>query len=198
MIKKQFALIFLLWSSFGLNLSCSAQVAQDVKVYDWEVAKNAHPDTIYAISFEKSKLIEVPADLKRYKNVKQLNFAKNKLNDLPEFFTGFESLEVLDLTKNEFRIFPIEICQMKNLKELLVGRNEIASIPECIEYASSIEFLDIYDNPLSHVPESMMRLKKLTKIDFTGIRFNRDFQDKLKAQLPDTKLIFDSPCDCMN
>lgn len=197
-MKKQFALILILWSSFSLTSIGLAQSFHDVKIYSWEEVQNASPDTIYGISFEKSKLTEVPADLYRFYNLKHLSFAKNKLTELPAYISTFQSLEHLDLTKNELSNFPIVICQLKSLKELLIGHNDIASIPDCIEYVSDLEFLDVYDNPLSHVPESIMRLHKLAKIDFTGIRFNRDFQDKWKAQLPDTKLIFDPPCNCMN
>jgi hypothetical protein len=197
MIKKQFALILILWSSFGFASTCSAQSTQDVKIYEWEEVQSASPDTIYAISFEKLKLTEVPAELAKFINIKVLNFKKNKLTALPAFFTKFDSLQVLNLEKNKLGRFPIQICQFTALKELLIGSNDIGSLPDCIEYVSNLEILDLYDNPLSGLPPSMMRMKKLLKIDFTGIRFNDVFQEQWSKQLPDTELIFDPPCDCM-
>lgn len=190
MIKIRFALILILWSSFSFS--------QDVKVYEWEEVLSANPDTIYAISFEKNKLTEVPSDLARFINIKQLDFSKNRLTELPTFFIDFDSLEVLNLEKNKLSRFPIEICQLTTLKQLLIGSNDIASLPDCFEYAVNLEFLDLYDNPLSGLPQSMMRMKKLQKIDFTGIRFNKVFQKQWTEQLPNTELVFDSPCDCMN
>lgn len=194
MMKKRFALILILWSSLGF----AELHAQDVKIYEWEEVQAANPDTIFAISFEKSKLIELPEELAKFTKVKQLHLSKNKLTELPSFITTFDSLQVLDLGRNKFSNFPIEICQFTQLKRLLVGANDIASIPDCIEYAANLEYLDLYDNPISYLPQSMMRLEKLQKIDFTGIRFNKDFQRKWTEQLPNTELVFDSACDCMN
>jgi hypothetical protein len=190
MIKKQFALILILWSSFAIG--------QDVTVYDWEEVQAAHPDTIYAISFEKDKLTELPSDLSKFTNLKRLNLAKNRLTELPEFIVEFDSLQELNLTKNKLSKFPIVICRLQGLKRLMIGSNDIASLPDCMEYVSELEYLDLYDNPISYLPQSMMRLKNLKKIDFTGIRFNKDFQKQWTEQLPNTELVFDSPCDCMN
>ena len=210
MIKKRFALILILWFSTLASTSSaqaigSAQAfvtgsknALDVKIYEWDEVQTASPDTIYAISFEKNRLTEVPIYLSKFKNIRLLDFSKNKLTELPTFFTEFKSLEVLNLQRNKFSRFPIEICQLTALKQLLIGSNDIASIPDCIEYASSLEILDLYDNPLSGLPQSMMRMENLQKIDFTGIRFSDVFQEQWIKQLPDTKLVFDSPCDCMN
>ena len=198
MIKKLFELILILWSSLGFASTGSVLHAQDVKIYEWEEVKSASPDTIFAISFEKNKLTEVPSELAKFSNIKQLNFSKNKLTELPSFLKEFDSLRILNLERNKFSKFPIEICQFKALKELFIGSNDIASLPDCIEYVTNLEILDLYDNPIGGLPQSMMRMKNLQKIDFTGIRFNKVFQKQWTEQLPNTELIFDSPCDCMN
>lgn len=190
MIKKQFALILILWSSLAYS--------QDIVVYDWEDVQTANPDTVYAISFAKDKLTELPSELSKFTNLKQLNLSKNKLSKLPGFIFDFDSLQELNLTKNKLSTFPIGICKLQELKRLMIGSNDIASLPDCMEYVSKLEYLDLYDNPLAHLPQSMMRLKNLKKIDFTGIRFNKNFQKQWTEQLPNTELVFDSPCDCMN
>lgn len=197
MIKKQFALILVLWASLAFAAGSSLH-AQEVNVYDWEDVQAANPDTIFAISFEKNKLTELPAELSKFKNLKQLNLSKNKLTKLPAFIFDFDSLQELNLTRNKFSTLPIGICRLQELKRLMIGNNDIASLPDCMEYVAKLEFLDLYDNPLSYLPQSMMRLKNLKKIDFTGIRFNKDFQKQWTEQLPNTELVFDSPCDCMN
>ncbi len=189
-MKKQFALILTLWSSLAFS--------QELTTYTWEEVQAASPDTIFAISFEKLKLTELPDDLAQFKHVKRLDLGKNKLEELPDYISTFDSLEVLDLTKNKLSHFPNEVCQLSNLKQLLIGSNDIASIPDCIEYVSALEFLDLYDNPIGHLPQSLMRLKNLQKIDFSGIRFNKEFQKKWTNQLPNAELVFDEACDCMN
>ncbi|MFK7785352.1 MAG: leucine-rich repeat domain-containing protein [Crocinitomicaceae bacterium] len=190
MIKKQFALILILLSSFGY--------AQEFDVYDWEEVQNADPDTVFAISFEKDRLSTLPASLEKFTSLRKLNLAKNKLSKLPEFIFTFDSLQELDLTKNKLSKFPVGFCRLSGLKQLMIGSNDIASLPDCIEYISALEYLDLYDNPIAHLPQSMMRLENLQKVDFTGIRFNKEFQKQWTEQLPKTELVFDSPCDCMN
>lgn len=198
MIKKQFALILILWSSLVFTEFGSAVRAQELKVYDWEEVQTADPDTIFAISFAKNRLTELPSDLSKFTNLKSLNLSKNKLSALPEFITEFDSLQELNLSKNKLSKFPIGLCKLTELKRLLIGSNDIAALPDCMEYISNLEYLDLYDNPIAHLPQSMMRLKNLKEIDFTGIRFNKEFQKQWTEQLPNTKLVFDSPCDCMN
>ena len=190
MIKKQFALILILWSSLCYG--------QELTVYDWEEVQNAHPDTVFAISFEKDKLTELPADLAKFTNLKQLNLAKNKFTELPDYIFSFDSLQELNLTRNKLSSFPVGLCRFSGIRRLLIGSNDIAFLPDCIEYISDLEYLDLYDNPIAHLPQSMMRLKNLKKVDFTGIRFNKDFQKQWTEQLPEAELIFDSPCNCMN
>lgn len=189
-MKKIFALILTLWSSLTFS--------QEVKTYTWEEVQAASPDTVFAISFEKSKLTELPAELARFKYLTHLNLSRNRLSKLPDYIASFDSLRVLDLTRNRLSQFPIEICQLSHLNDLLIGGNDIASIPDCIEYAAELQFLDLYDNPIAYLPLSMMRLKHLQKIDFSGIRFNKEFQQQWTTQLPNTELVFDAPCDCMN
>ena len=183
MIRKQFALILALWSSLALIATDSISYAQDIKIYDWEELQTANPDTIFAISFEKNKLTELPADLSKFVNLKHLNLSKNKLTELPEFVFEFDSLKELNLTRNKLRSFPIGTCRLQELKRLMIGSNDITSLPDCVEYISKLEYLDLYDNPIVYLPQSMMRLKNLKKIDFTGIRFNKEFQKQWTEQL---------------
>lgn len=198
MIKKQFALILILWSSLSFSQLNTFVLAQEVTIYNWKEVQVARPDTIFGISFSKKKLTELPSELAKFNNLKVLDLSKNRLSDIPAYLKEFNSLEELNLTKNKLSTFPIEICQLGALKRLLIGSNDIASLPDCIEYASELEYLDVYDNPIGYLPQSMMRLEKLKKIDFTGIRFNRDFQKQWIEQLPNTQLVFDSACDCLN
>jgi hypothetical protein len=189
-MKRTFAIILLLWSS--------AVNAQDVKMYTWEEALNANPDSVFGITFEKMKLTEVPEKLAQFKKLRFLNLSKNKIEQVPNFIGDFSELEVLNVERNKLTIFPLVVCRLTKLKELIVNRNEITEIPECIEYAVSLEYIDIYDNPVGGLPESLARLKNLKNIDITGIRYSPKFQEQWIKTLPNVELIFDAPCDCMN
>ena len=93
-------------------------LAQDKssKVYPWKIARNANPDTIFGISFERMKLKEVPSELKEFKHLKSLNFSHNKLSTLPEFIGNFPNLRSLNISKNNFVVFPVAVCQIKELR----------------------------------------------------------------------------------
>ncbi len=193
MMNKRYVLIFLL--SFSA-LAFSQE--QPVVIYDWEDVQQASPDTIFGLSLTKLKLKELPEELKKYKHIKELHLEKNKLEYLPDFITDFEYLETLNLEKNELEIFPLQICRMKALKHLSIGKNYFEQIPECIGNVQTLEYIDLIDTPISKLPEALVTLKNLKEIDFTGIRFSPNFQESWTKLLPNVKLVFDAPCDCMN
>jgi len=192
-MKKIFALIFLLSLSplFGQKHSVA-----DVIVYDWEVVKNAQPDTVFGVSFQKMKLIKLPAELKKFKNLRVLDLSNNKLVSIPNYIGELLFLEDLNLTKNQLEYYPLALCRNNSLRFLRLGRNPFENFPECIESLQNLEYLDMYDTPIATLPESIVRLKKLKEVDLSGIRFSKNFQESWTKKMSHMKMIFDSPCDC--
>ena len=194
-MKIQFAIIFLL----SLNSHLWSQLdSNQVVVYEWEVAKFANPDTIYGISFAKLKLDQLPAELETFKKLRTLNLEKNKLTEIPDFIAEFKELEELNAGKNKLETFPVQICRMTSIKRLILNRNNIETIPDCIQYSSELRYIDLYDCPLKGLPNTLTELKHLEEIDLSGIRFSPVFQESWLKKLPNTKLVFDAPCDCMD
>ena len=190
-MRKIFVITFL--------LSCSSLWGQtEIKMYSWEEVKAASPDTVFAISFEKMKLNNLPSELSEFVHIKQLNLAKNRLRDLPSFFYEFADLEELNVEKNNLMSFPVGLCRLSNIKRLILNRNNISLIPECIGHISGLEYLDLYDNPIEQLPESLTQLTLLQEIDFSGIQFSDAFRQKWMKLLPNVKLVFDISCNCMN
>ena len=191
-MKTPFVLIFLLACSFPL-------IAQSdtIKVYTWEEAKSASPDTVYGLTFSRMKLTQLPEELANFKQLRILNVEKNKLEKLPDFIAEFKYLSELNAGRNKLVYFPIIICRMPTIQNLILNRNSFEVVPECIEYARELRYLDLYDTPIRSMPGSLIELKHLEKIDFTGIRFSPQFQEKWIARLPNVELVFDPPCDCM-
>ena len=181
---------------FSVNLSC---FAQEHELYEWEeLSQLVHnPDTIYRLSLRKMKLDSLLVEIYRYKNLKELDLSKNHLTKLPLEIVSFNQLEKLNLERNRFEIFPIVFCRMSGLKVLNLGLNQIEVIPICIEGLSQIEKLYLYDNPISTLPEEITLLKSLRYLDLGGIRFSPQFQESWIEKLPETKVDFDAPCDCM-
>lgn len=179
-----------------LKLSVVAQQSQP-KIYPWNIAKNAFPDTIYGITFEKLKLKEVPNDLAKFHHVKALYFTNNKLTQLPAFIGDFSDLQTLDIAKNNFTIFPSVICQLKQLTRLIANRNPMEYLPECIGYCENLTYVDFWDTPIGSFPVSFKSLKNLKKLDLQGISYPDSFQKELKEQMPTVEILFDAPCNCM-
>jgi len=181
---------------FSLVLTSSV-FGQDYKVYDWDELTECDPDTVYAISFRKYKLDSIPQDLFEFRNLVYLNLEKNKLKELPSEFGNFSRLEFLDLGKNEFTVFPLLFCELENLRVLKFHMNEVAYLPECIGSLSQLEELDLFKNPIRKLPEELTQLKNLKLLELRSIKFSPEFQEKWKEALPNTKIMFDPPCDCM-
>lgn len=182
---------------FSLVLTSITFGQLDQTVYDWDEVVDADPDTVYAISLRKSKLDSIPTKLYEFKNLVYLNLEKNNLKDLPDEFTVFSNLKTLDLGKNEFTVFPISICQLGELKILRLHMNEIAYLPVCIGSLNQLEELDLFKNPIRKLPEELTQLKRLKLLELRSIKFSPDFQQKWERALPNTKIMFDPPCDCM-
>ena len=194
-MKARFVIIFLL--SFNPNVW--AQFENKIGlIYDWEAVKSAHPDTVFAISFAKLKLKELPVELSRFKKLRILNIEKNRLVALPEFISDFNQLEELNVGRNKLETFPMQLCRMSSIKILIMNRNNFESIPACISVLKELKYLDLYDCPIRKIPDSLESLEELKKIDLSGIRFSEGFQEYWKKKLPNVKWEFDAPCDCMD
>lgn len=189
-MKYIFAITFLAVTSL-----ISAQ--DDFHVYDWEELGSCDPDTVYGISFRKSKLDSIPTDLIKFSNVRYLDFEKNKITEIPQFFEQFNKLEYLNLGKNELTHFPSSLCNSSSLKTLLLHVNDIAYLPPCVEGFTSLQNLDLFKNPIGSLPEELTQLKQLAILELRSIKFSPEFQEKWIDLLPNTKIMFDPPCDCM-
>ncbi len=184
---------------FLLLIANTSLWSQDeVKVFEWERAKTADPDTVFGISFEKMKLTELPAELEQFTKLRVLNVSRNKLTSLPGYLVNFTQLKELNAGRNLLETFPIQVCRLESLQRLILNRNSFDNLPECVGFLAEMRYMDFYDTPLRALPESLTQLKKLEKIDFTGIRFSPNFQESWERKLPNVELVFDAPCDCMN
>lgn len=167
-------------------------------IYSWEEAKNANPDTIYAISFHKMKLDSLPEKLAEFKQLNYLDLTKNKLTFVPFYFREFKKLHRLKLERNKLDAFPLALCSMGSIDTLEIGGNDISTLPNCILNLSSLVYLDIYDNPVRDFPEGLMALENLKKVDVSGVRFSAKFQQYWMDALPNVEFVFDAPCACMD
>lgn len=165
--------------------------------YTFEELVNASPDTVFAIDLSKQKLSEIPEELYKFKSVKALNLGKNKFESLPLKLAELKKLEYLDISKNSFYVFPNVVTHLTNLKILDANRNYFDQLPNTFGALTQLETLLLWDTPVFNFPASFFELKSLKWLDVTGVRYGPAFQEKLIKQLPNTKIDFDAPCNCM-
>ncbi|WP_318957292.1 hypothetical protein [Lishizhenia sp.] len=175
------------------------QAKENYQFISWEEALSAHPDTVYAIDFSKSKLDSLPSELQRFKNLKALDLSKNKLTQLPVFFKEFKTLELLDLFKNDFTICPPVINLLEELKYLSLAKNSLDYLNPGICSLQHLTVLDLYDCMLTTLPEEFAKFNgRLTYVDLRGQTFNKQFVEKWTSLLKDVEVKFDPPCNCKN
>jgi Leucine-rich repeat (LRR) protein len=75
--------------------------------------------------------------------------------------------------------------------------NEIAYLPSCVGGLSNLEKLDLFKNPIRKLPQELTQLKNLKLLELRSIKFSPEFQEKWEEALPNVKIMFDPPCDCM-
>lgn len=182
---------------FSLVLTSNVFGQADFKVYDWDELAECDPDSIYGISFRKRKMDSIPFELIKFKNVRYLDFERNKLKEVPLFVKQFSYLEYLNLGKNELINFPLALCKMENIKTVLLHMNEISYLPSCIGEMKGLESLDLFKNPIRKFPDELAKLQNLETLELRSIKFSPEFQEKWEEALPNTKIMFDPPCDCM-
>lgn len=190
------AMLFILL--IGKSLSFSQIETNTYPFVSWENAQTMQIDTVYAISFEKNKLNQLPAELAEYKQLKSLELGRNKLDSLPTFLSEFDSLQYLGFSKNQLNHFPISICKLTKLKFIDASRNNIEKLPNCISYMPNLQALDVWDTGLKSLPHDFEELaKQLKYLDLRGMTYSPDYIEKWKGLLPRTVIEHEPPCNCV-
>ena len=192
-MMKLFAvsILIFLWSSLNAQKTSN-------KVYRLEEVLFANPDTIYSISLSKSKLTEIPKELWKFQNLKELYLEKNKLASLPDSLDLFKKLEILNLDRNDFETVPLVISRLENLKKLIFSRNKINVISGNLFYCSKLEEMDFYDNPIGTVEPKIYEMKQLKKLDIQGVMLSTKTHTEVKSNLNWVKVSMDPPCKCLD
>ena len=156
----------------------------------------ANPDKVYRLNLSKSKLREIPADVFRFKNLRELDMSRNRIDSIPPAIAELTHLSSLNLSANDLEILPDEIGKLSQLTYLNLNRNKIVALPPSIGDLSNLELLELWDNELSGVPDEIGKLKKLKAVELRGILFSNEEAARIDSLLPDTKVYMSPSCNC--
>ena len=164
----------------------------------WEEALKQDPKNVISLDCSGQKWDSLPLEIFRFTNLKELNLSKNKLSQIPAHFNSFQAIEKLDLSRNKFEIFPLSVCTLSNLKILQLDRNKLTLLPEQIASLQALVYLDLYANTIEHFGEGIFTLPKLQKLNIEGTMYGTVFAKQLLSRLPNTKVLIDPPCKCLD
>lgn len=104
-----------------------------------------------------------------------LNLRRGGYKQVPEVVWRTAGLRVLDLSKNSIVALPDSISVLP-LRELLLQRTFVTEFPESVK-----------GSPLAAT---------LQLLDMRGCRLTERQQDAIRELFPNTKILWDLPCEC--
>ncbi|MCX8079856.1 MAG: leucine-rich repeat domain-containing protein [Bacteroidia bacterium] len=155
-------------------------------------------NTVVKLVLRKKKLKKFPAEILEMPNLQYLDLSKNQIKEIPDSIIKLKKLQFLIMSKNKLEALPKTIGEFANLKYVDFSRNEIYTLPYSFGMLLQLEYADFWDNNLDEFPASMRFLQNLKYLDLRNITISKEKQDRLKAILPDTKIMFSPPCNCGN
>ena len=116
---------------------------------------------------------------------KTINREEGAITD--ELYAGIPEL---DLSNKGLKALPDKIIEkLTGLKKLYLSSNQLTSVPDSLVNLSSLTHLALEFNRLTSVPDSLGNLSSLTELSLSGNRFTGAEKARIKALLPDCKIL---------
>ena len=169
--------LWILWTSFTIpaNQSICDRIDKNGKIQIVDADLNnlnsiCSCENIKSLSFKNCSFVALPVCLSANGAIESISFSKTNIQRLPEGLKDFANLQNLDLSFTNIVYLPEDFYQLYALKTLNLRGTAIASLPDGLE--------------------------NLEMIDMRMIDLSRDEQEAIKAQYPEVKIFFSSPCQC--
>jgi Leucine-rich repeat (LRR) protein len=169
--------------------------SQPGKVYESLAEAMSQPDQVYSLRLRKSKLKQLPEELRSFKNLVWLDLGKNKLSELPEWIADLP-LQELYLSRNRLTAIPPVVFKLTNLRVLALDQNKISVIPPEIGELVNLEVLDLWDSEIESLPPEMKELVNLKKLDIRNTLIYEREAKPYKDWLPNTEILVSFGCNC--
>lgn len=110
------------------------------------------------LNLSKRELINLPDQIKLFKQLENLNLSQNLLSNFPyELLT----LKFLDISYNNIVNIEKDICKMQNLKYLNLKANKIQNVPLSLNFLKNLIYLNISFNSIKYLTEYPISLINL-------------------------------------
>ncbi len=162
-----------------------------------------------------NEIEDLPNEIGNLRSLKKLNLLKNNILKLPPGIANCKNLEKLSLRRNHnfdyksiiyvryikeidiglnnLKTFPSEIYEMKNLEVLKIGGNDFnyGQVLKNLTKFKQLIKIELWNCELKEVPVELFQLKNLEEIDLRYNPLSQNEINKLKCQLPYTKIKYD-------
>lgn len=116
-----------------------------IKIKDlFKLTKNLY-DLYYSenLYLNRKNLKEIPIELGKLVNLKQLDLSNNQIKTIPEELGNLVNLKELDLSNNKIVKIPKSFSNLKKLKSLYLSRNNIKEIPKELAELPKLEKMTV-------------------------------------------------------
>ncbi len=181
-----------------LLLFSSVVSTAEAQAIKWQDAQQLDPKTVTSLNCSGLKWDTLPVKIFEFEALQSLDLSKNRLTVLPDEMKGFVQLQHLKLGKNKLDHFPLVLCQLSMLRELSLERNVLRMLPDQISALSQLQYLDLYGNAIEQFGEGIFLLPNLRVLNIEGVMYGTVFAKQLLGRLPNTKVLIDPPCKCLD
>jgi Leucine-rich repeat (LRR) protein len=181
-MQKTFLLLCLVLLITGHSFAQETQSPYEIALERIERAEHNDTEILYLSGLGLS---EVPPEIGKLSNLRQLVLSNNKLSGLaPEIFQ-LSNLQALILTNNNLTHLAPEIGNLTQLTVLALPHNQLSSLPAEIGKLSNLQRLYLYHNQFTSLPPEMGNLGNL---QILNLSYNQ------LTELPSTFANLDSVC----
>ncbi|HSW77038.1 MAG TPA: leucine-rich repeat domain-containing protein [Candidatus Saccharimonadales bacterium] len=146
--------------------------------------------TINVLNLSHQKIKVLPPEIGQLNHLQQLYLSNIQLSTLPPEMGNMSSLQILYLANNQLNAFPPELGHLRDLQYLDLSYNQLSVLPPEIGQFIHLQTLYLTDNQLSALPPEIGKLNHLKFLDLQYNNLSSKIKNKLKQQLPNTKIIY--------
>lgn len=154
-------------------------------------ANATQPKTANTLDLSDKGLTKVGPDIYNQTNTTTLLLSNNNIQTLPSEMGKMTKLEVFKIDHNRLDGSLIGEIRKMPLTNLDVSYNNMTGVPAEIGQLNKLQTLNYSYNHITGLPNELANLKNtLKEFNLTGNPISPDTLSKLKAQLPNTTIIF--------